>query len=76
MIYQIPGLRDVAFEIIKHHHFPESSRPHKLKVVWHNVVRRNLPYPMGISQNISLTNEQWKSRTFLDLYGGRGGRNS
>ncbi len=65
MLYQIAGLKDVAFEIIKHHHFPESSKPHKLKIVWWNVVRSHPPFPMGLTQNIKLTDEQWATKTII-----------
>lgn len=62
MLYQIAGLKDVVFEIIKYHHFPD-SKPHKIKVLWWNVVPSHPPYPMGVKQNIQLTDAQWATRT-------------
>lgn len=68
MVWQIPGLKDVAFEIVKHHHFPESRKPHKIKVQWWNVGKCHPPYPMGLTQNIHLTDAQWASRTSREVY--------
>ncbi len=60
-LYRLEGLRDIAFEIIKHHHFPKSRKPHKLKVAWWRVGRHM--WSFGVTQNIELTDEQWGTRT-------------
>lgn len=65
MIYQINGLKDVAFEIMRYDHEPTHSKPHKLKVAWWNVVSSHPPYPMCQVQQFALTDEQWGSRTSI-----------
>lgn len=66
-LYQIEGMKDLAFNILSHRLTDDTAKPHEIMIEWWfcgQIRRFKIKCPL---QRIKLTDEQWESRKIKEL---------